>query len=191
MENFLIKTDELKEPIKIGQEYLVPCILKHRTRDKIEAEWVNGEYEQKVVEIYNWIEVFPVLNNLHSDKESGQDYKHYHVDNRFFPPNKYSYRKQNRLYNNHFFTKEPRCDFKNGEVIPKIQYLNLRCFNTEITYITVSQVVNNLKFKHKCAKNMKCLHRGTSLEGLRDRNGIITCPLHGLKYRKENMELIR
>ena len=165
----LCKVEDVKEPIKIGKTYLVPCILK-----SLED---------------SFIEVFPVINNLHSDKENGQDYLHYHIDSRFIKPDLPQYKKQNKLYDGHVMTRQRRCNFEKGEKIPELQYIPLKCFDVNVRWSVAP--TGNSKFKRNCCKNNKCLHRGYELSNEREKNGIITCPLHGLSYRKETMELIK
>ncbi len=84
-----IKIDELKTPPIVGETYLVPCILKESLILKKRLDDWNPikDNEKYFMHYIVWnekeIEVYPIINHKHSDKENGQDYEHYHVDYRF------------------------------------------------------------------------------------------------------------
>lgn len=167
----LIKIDELKEPPVVGQTYLVPCILKWKTNPK------KGERKR---------ECTPIINYLHSDKENGQNYQHYHVDARFIQFLNLTRIKGGKLFD---FTTESRYNLIDGNKNYEIEYIPLRC-QRNVNY-GIGGDVSKSKLKHKCITKGKCVHRGYDLSQVVPVDGIIKCPLHGLSYNATTKELIQ
>jgi|SRR6185437_4348316 len=199
------KIDKLKTIPIIGQDYLVPCIIKRTIEpktilDKGYSFKSNGDAYLNYRVIYSpFMTIWPILNHLHHDKENGQDYYHYHVgyrfidvhpkfDDSFVPIPK-------KLHSRHEFAPWLRYDLKREQKDYKIEYHPLKCIRTN--QLGVAGNVNTNKLNHKClSKNNKCPHKGYDLtsEVNRDINylqePLITCPLHGLNFDRITKKLI-
>lgn len=65
----------------------------------------------------------------------------------------------------------------------RLEYLELPVINEHFSGITPVGAITNVKLKHKCIHKGKCPHRGYDLSQVNpDRDGKITCPLHGLQF---------
>lgn len=147
------KVEEIKRPLKKGEKFLVPCIVKQD-------------------EFYTYIN--PVINHPHHDKENGQDYIHYHTDTRFVKFNEDGTIK--REHRSHYFCNTFRPILgKDGD----LRYIVLPVINEDFTAITDVNLISKSKIRHKCSKN-KCPHRGYDLSQVKEVNGFKKCPLHGL-----------
>ena len=123
--------------------------------------------------------ILPLIDHLHNDKENGQEEPHYHVDTRcqstmihqglrIFPKN---------IAHNHFIAYRYLVKIRNHQIK---------------STITPVEMISNSKLKHKCIHKGKCPHRGFDLTNeIPDENGVITCPLHGLKFKASTKDLIR
>lgn len=206
------KIDELKTQPIIGEYYLVPCIIKEKiveTYNNINADWeiVDGELFKPIVftEHVKQLYIYPIINHLHNDRKTGQDYYHYHIDYRFIKTiNKRSlFAKQ--ITPNHIFTSNPRYNLIGDNLEYKIEYHPLRCLTLHNKGIAGAVKIE--KLKHKCIYKGKCPHRGYSLlqevpkresyetieNGIKHikYGNVITCPLHGLKFNNETKQLIK
>lgn len=115
---------------------------------------------------------YPIYPHLHNDKENGQDLPHYHVDMRFVSP---AYIGPTRIYPD---------QIKNTiELHPWKLQQYYEPFPTPISMISKSRL------KHKCIHKGKCPHRGFDLSHTPSKDGIITCPLHGLQFEEKTGKL--
>lgn len=161
------RVEDIKEPLIKGKIYSVPCLVRYEDG----KTYIN-----------------PIINHPHNDKENGQDEAHYHIDYRFvkhendsdFPTvvNNHSY---------HYFVESTRPrKLVNGS----LRYFELPMINEDFTGITPVKNISKSKLKHKCIHKNKCPHRGFDLSQVKDIDGVITCPLHGLKFNSKNGKLI-
>ena len=191
------RIDELKTLPIIGEYYLVPCIIKEylhsKTKDDEERDnnWeiVKGELnirKEKSSKITKYI--YPIINHLHCDKENGQDYKHYHIDFRFIEMDDNSIPKQ--LHSNHVFGADIRYNVIANNKEYEIQYHKLKCVRTTNLFITNVTAIKKSKLKHNCIYKNKCPHRGYNLSQEPIINGVIQCPLHGLRFDAKTKEII-
>lgn len=173
----LQKIDELKEPPIIGKYYLVPCIYK--SEEIIEGSNIlhlydnNGSYYiQKSKKIIDE-KFIPIINFPHNDKQTGQKEYHYHLDTRFI------------LHNHNFPIRI------NKEVNQDLRYISLKCYSQINTYSTHNSLIKNIKLYQKCisSKN-KCPHKKYDLSQIVPIDGVITCPLHSLKFNSITKQLI-
>ena len=146
----------------IGETYLVACYVK--------TEGVIKQYT-------------PVLNLLHSDIENGQKEPHYHHDTRF------SYCPE------HGKNLPPTYEYKSHfRIVPQkgytIEYLPLILQGKMCGGISPVSVIRNAPLNHKCIMNGVCPHKGYSLKNILPVDGVIECPLHGLKFDAETGELL-
>lgn len=182
--------DKLKHPPVVGETYLVPCIISCNEPEDHQW-WIEGKrvkYSKNFIEKY----IFPIINHLHSDRENGQDYKHYHVDYRFVDLKKdENYLIAKKRHKHHLFAPHSRYDLRKEEIWYredyKIEYYPLKCYRQEF-HGTAGDTTKS-KLKHRCIHKGKCPHRGYDLSQVVPVNGIITCPLHGLKFYADNGEL--
>jgi hypothetical protein len=167
MMEHIFRVEEVKEPLKKGANYLVPCIVKE-------------EYGQTYIT--------PVINHPHSDKENGQKEVHYHVDYRFVKhKNDGNFPTTINKHSTHRYVHNKRpVKGRDG----KLEYIVLPMVNEDFTGITPKEFIQKTKLKHKCIHKGKCPHRGYNLSQVKANDGKITCPLHGLQFDSESVKLI-
>jgi hypothetical protein len=159
--------DKIKEPLQLGVVYLVPCIVR---------------YEEK-----KWY-ITPVINHPHNDVENGQIETHYHVDYRFVKhKNDSPFPWVVNKHSKHYFVESLR---PVKTLSHKLEYFALPMVNEDFTGITSPSFIANSKLKHKCIHKGKCPHRGYDLSQVKPKDGVITCPLHGLQFNAETKQLL-
>lgn len=132
--------------------------------------WMDLEYINRNYYIYKEEIIIPLIDHLHSDKENNQTESHYHVDTRYLEKER-DYLQYDRINPNKLSDNE------------KIEYRLLKKHTNVFKGITPVQLISKSKLKHNCIHKGKCPHRGYDLTNvLPDEKGIITCPLHGLKF---------
>lgn len=204
----MLKIDELREPPIVGETYLVPCVLRDKWvtihRKAPDLEWrvslagdLTYDCREEVHEKhYKELEVYPILNLLHHDRENGQDYFHYHVDYRFIELEKEfpNYPRPKKLHPYHTWAPNVRYDLKTVSNVDhkkdfRIEYHPLKCLRLQQRIIAGQ--VNQKALMHKCIVNGKCPHKGYDLsQEIPSAVGVITCPLHGLTFNAETKKLI-
>lgn len=147
------KIENIKRPVKKGEKYLVPCVV----REESDITFIT-----------------PVLNHPHNDKENGQHSAHYHADFRFVKHHELSVVNKHKKYH---FVEETRLNANN-----KIEYFILPVINEDFDGITGVELISRSKLKHNCIYKGKCPHRGYDLSQVSEKDGKITCPLHGLEF---------
>ena len=142
--------------------------------------WMDLDHKIDVQNFNNIYSIVPLIDHPHSDRENGQEEIHYHVDTRYFG-------EQEHLRNYKLSTGHTRIT----KYIYKLDYFNLKKYDDEIKAITKVSLIKNSKLKHKCIHKGKCPHRGFDLTNIApDKDGVITCPLHGLKFDKDSKKII-
>ena len=175
-----MKVEGVRRPLLKGEKFLVPCLVKREKVSLDEEElWLDLTSQSSKTILY----VSPVINHPHSDKENGQKDIHYHLDYRFIRHNNDGlFPTIQNKHSNHVFGKETRPTQGYG----KLEYFLLPVINTEFKGITPVNMIKKSKLKHKCIHKGKCPHRGYDLSQVEaDRDGVKTCPLHGLKFNKK------
>ena len=181
----LVKVDDVNRPLIKGEKFLVPCIVR---TDKNIVDWriVNGEPIPNSSLKYF---VTPVINHPHNDRENGQLETHYHVDYRFLKHNgKGSFPRVKNNHSNYFFCESFRPQEK---LHGNLQYFAMPVINEEFNGITPVEAISRSKLKHDCIYKGKCPHRGYPLNQTAAKDGVITCPLHGLKFDALSHKLIK
>lgn len=177
------RVEDIKRPLKKGEVFLVPCIVRTERIEKDEQEiWMDLNNGSSVTKRF----ICPIINHPHNDVENGQRGIHYHLDYRFFKHNNdddFPSVPKNQSYNLAIFDVRPRPE--HGQ----IEYIALPVINEEFTGTTPTAFIQNSKLKHKCIHKGKCPHRGYDLSQVKSKNGIIKCPLHGLQFIEETGEL--
>lgn len=155
------KVTDVKRPLVFGELYLVPCFVKHNGRDAQD--------------------ITPVILLPHNDIENGQKEIHYHLDTRFY------------IGNTKLLRPEDNAEF--GD----LEWVELPVINERFEGSTPTNDIGKSKLKHKCIHKGKCPHRGYDLSQvkpvntigfLKNENGIIKCPLHGLLFDAKTKKLI-
>lgn len=174
------KVEDVKRPLKLGEKYLVPCIVR---REKLVSSWEDVDGYMSPIHTYK-THVTPVINHPHSDRENGQSHVHYHADFRFIDV------EDNKISNEHskYFSVESLRPQQH--IHGEIEYIELPVVNEEFLGRTEVRHIKNSKLKHKCIHKGKCPHRGYDLSQVKAVDGIITCPLHGLQFDSETKLLI-
>lgn len=173
MLNTMIKVDELNCPPTIGEYYLVPCVINKTDIYQTDDEELYWREEKLHINYYPESYITPVINNYHNDVKTGQKEFHYHVDHRFEVP----------LYCGRYIQKGTI----SRPTDKQLEYLPLKCISLENRGITRVNIFKTIKFS-KCMKNNKCVHKQFNMNTVvEDENGIKTCPLHGLQYRKNKL----
>lgn len=167
-----MKIEDLDRPAELGEWFSVPCIVTHNTT-------YSSEFTPYI---------FPLIDNLHDDKKSGQLKKHYHIDSRFIlynigMPNDFSIVRT-------IIEDYDGCEYIAHNSIrffpdkdTKIVYKKLQVLNLQEEYATPTRLIADKKYK--CIKNDKCPHKGYDLRNVLPVNGVVRCPLHGLKFDKQ------
>ncbi len=173
------KVDEIKRPLRVGEKFLVPCIVRKEYED------LNRKYVEYIT---------PVINHPHNDKENGQNEIHYHADFRFINHNFKLTRKGKKVgisfrsHSRHIFADNLRPELNiDGELV----YILLPVISEHFLYNTESEQISNSKLKHNCIYKGKCPHRGYELSQVNAVNGVIQCPLHGLKFDEKTKQLLK
>ena len=159
--------EDVRNPVKVGEQYLVPCIVKR---------------------LDELMYITPVINHPHTDRENGQNYIHYHADYRFVKHNKAGNLPHiQNTHSKHIYVNNNRPVLG---IDGQLEYYILPVINEEFAAITPITFIQNSKLKHNCIYKGKCPHRGFDLSQVPSKNGIITCPLHGLKFDEKTKNLI-
>lgn len=172
--------ENIKRPVKKGELFLVPCIVK---RDKSfsndQRDWIGlSDKDNRITHI------MPVINHPHSDRENGQPEIHYHLDYRFIKHRDNSnFPTVINRHSSHVYGEVIRPTNKDGE----LEYHILPVINEEFTGVTPVHLIKNSKLKHKCIHKGKCPHRGYDLSQVKSIDGVKTCPLHGLKFNDKGL----
>lgn len=146
----------------------------------VETNWTNLSEEDLWIQdepTTRWSvkkeEVTPLINHPHSDKENGQKEVHYHADTRY--------------YNG---TKNLRValPLKPNQ---KLEFRWLYKVAEEMLYRTPVSLTSKSTLKHQCIHKGKCPHRGYDLTNVEPIDGVITCPLHSLRFNATTKQLIK
>lgn len=179
---------DLQEPPVVGKYYLVPCV--------------------QMIDHYGHDVFAPVIGNLHHDDFAAGVGWHYHYDHRFRMPGTIEWHTYTRQKTNGCRPGIGRrsddilgyLDLKiwKGKLIdkdnpPEIHWRRKKCVSQfgglcVPRNITLGEYVDWAKKYEKTniKKTMKCPHHGVCLKSVPVHNGVIECPLHGLKWDAES-----
>ncbi len=182
------RVENIKRPLNLGEIFLVPCLVRETELNTL-GDWMdvttNGRPWKRIVDrIY----ITPVINHPHNDKENGQQEIHYHPDYRFIKH--YNNAPFPDVKNNHskyYFVESIR---PQKGLHGELKYIVLPVVNEEFSGITEVENINKSNLKHKCIHKGKCPHRGYDLSQVTAIDGIIKCPLHGLKFSEKSGQLV-
>ncbi len=171
------KIENIKRPIKKGELYLVPCLIKIKD---------------------NLTYITPIINHPHNDIENGQKEVHYHVDYRFIKhfndgdfPTPYRTHSKHVYINSYRPILHKEKEYSYFGDLETLSYYILPVINEDFKGITPVEFIKKSKLKYKCIHKGKCPHRGYNLSQVKEKGGIITCPLHGLKFNAKTKKLIK
>lgn len=166
------KVQDIKRPLKLGEEYLVPCLVKRDSSGAV-------------------LSFTPVFSTSHTDKENGQIESHYHADCRFVA------HEDNPGYGVSPVITDEREGFKNMKsravvgVDGELEYHVLPVVRESHAYVGLLLAMKRSKLKHKCIHKGKCPHRGYDLSQEKAVDGVITCPQHGLRFDSNTGEITK
>jgi nitrite reductase/ring-hydroxylating ferredoxin subunit len=166
----LERVDRLTSAAVVGQFYLVPTVF---------AEW---DYR---------LDHWPVIGPFHADKQFFDfEYGHYHIDGRFLNA------RQQRHAERRFYTFTAQIQrtplmTKEGTLndpMPKTELRRRKCHVSHLDYehhheVPVKKLLNHFAGQ-QCAHGKAgwiCPHQKASLGSVAAIDGVITCPLHGLR----------
>lgn len=178
------RVEDIFRPLVKGELLMVPCIVKYEVIDDYEYNGRTGEFEP-LYQIY----ISPVFNLPHSDKNNGQEEIHYHLDYRFIKTigedeQSYDFPTPIKRHSRHVFGHSIR------PLEGRIRYFSLIVIRENFVGITPPKFIKNSKLKHKCIHKGKCPHKRYDLSQVSPKEGVIQCPLHGLKFNSTNKKLI-
>ena len=159
----------------------VLCAVYSETTEQVEEHDLWLDYKDYSLESFTKkYNIIPLINHPHSDVENNQKEAHYHIDTRFLGL-------QPTLKNYNMVDSDLR------PVVGKylLIELSLRKNNDVIHLSTPIDLISKSKLKHKCIHKGKCPHRGYDLTNVKPINGIITCPLHSLRFNSKTKLLIK
>ncbi|MFT4095912.1 MAG: Rieske 2Fe-2S domain-containing protein [Rhodoblastus sp.] len=159
--------------------------------ENVTGELVVGKFYLVRAIFYPWYgheRWWPVLGPAHSDPEFFNfEQRHYHLDGRFlsdaalWPAPRSLYQPLAAVFNAPLATRD--------KAVPRAERRKMKCARSKIEYLAVARkevAALNSAFAGQQAKRAKtgwiCPHRRALLNALpADAEGILTCPLHGLR----------
>lgn len=172
------RVDELTAPPIVGKMYLVPCVEE----TLLGALWRN----------------VPIVGHAHSDPELGAPFEHFHYDLRFF---------SDRMIAGH--ARRLGTSVLATPLIGDldIRYLRRKCrrkmpvFGSSSAKYGESPLRDVLVINHfrrrveaicpgRRMMSWICPHRGANLASCEVVNGVVECPLHGLRFRVDTGEMV-
>lgn len=186
----LERADRLKAPPVVGRFYLV-----HAVRWSFEPTGDKGPPETVIRALANsddskW---WPVWGRKHNDVQFfGFDNQHYHIDPRFLTKRHWLHFKwsqhtplgavQGKPLNHRYLPDGP----------PKPQLRRMKCTRADVSWMHPDQPsvgkLNKSFAGQKCRKSrlgLVCPHQRFPLGSIVPIDGVITCPLHGLRIDAE------
>lgn len=158
MSTAIPRVDQMPTPPAVGQSYLV---------------WtVNGRYFDRVAD-------WPILGPIHDDREFiGFEMRHYHIDWRFIRLSSFA-RASVRSSPLHAHDDCPLSEpaLRRRKCLEQFDYLDLH-------HPTIYAMQRAFKGR-QCATGpggFICPHRGMPLGTVPAKDGVITCPQHGLRF---------
>lgn len=192
------RIDELNEPPIIGKRYLVPHIFgptisfkKLGTPPKhLWAVLLPSHEDSKYASKKRFV-TKEINGKINVIEESYCDYKpdpnaqhHYHVDPRFTNESFYeSEMAINDLFHTVVFDED------DGGV-RWIESVCLRDMPIQSRLYTVFGEHFIDEFKNSSAKCYRCPHKGINLGSIPIKDGVITCPAHGLRFNSDTLKVI-
>lgn len=187
------KIDLNEEPV-VGEYYSVPCVfgelnILHVRYPKtdfypvltpshedskylgtVKYKWKENEYGESSCITYHEYE--PIPNAPH----------HFHIDPRFVPLNRYDYDVSMQQYRFHSTINASEVEYKEMKCLRRMptQYSLYKAFGQPF--------IND--FTGSDAKCGRCPHKKINLRNIPSKNGVITCPAHGLQFDSKTMDCL-
>lgn len=169
---------------KVGKTYEVPCArIKHDVLDK-EGFLVNRLY---VFDENEWV---PIMGEKHCDTHIiGFQWEHYHIDWRFVSTSRFRKRMFARTSKNYVLA-----EVITTQHIYETKTMPLRMIRKMPEYPNPIRFTEALEthYANATAKKYRCPHQGVDLSSIAPNDkGQIVCPLHGLRFCKNSLKLIK
>jgi nitrite reductase/ring-hydroxylating ferredoxin subunit len=170
------RIDRLTTAPEVGKFYLVPVVV---------ARW------------YYRVDAWPVIGHLHQDKEFFDvDDDHYHIDGRFLNRKQRDYATAPAIWRygmaDNIQAAPLGMNNNKDHGLPRPEYRPRKCSAVDIPYLFGgTKQVKRLRAHYartQCAKGKGgwiCPHRKAPLGSVAVIDGVITCPLHGLRINAE------
>jgi Rieske [2Fe-2S] domain len=183
----LQRVDRLKEPPVVGRWYLVPAILWDRN-----APFVAGRSEKETLtdlQLSRGARWWPVWGNKHSDVEHFNfPHLHYHVDPRFLTRRhiRETTSWSRTVLQSIQASPLNHADLKSGPPKPQLRRMRCSLSHSEWGFADAKAVIAlNAAFTGKQCPSGKrgfvCPHKHFPLGTVESVNGVVTCPLHGMR----------
>lgn len=165
----MMRADRVTVPLEVGRYYLVPVV--RAKWHYIESDW-------------------PVMGPLHADVEFFNfQAEHYHVDGRFFTKEQIEIAESDWRPLAADVQAVPLHAYPGDPALPKPALAKRRCRFPQLPYEHGDKKpIQDLR-KHyagaQCPRGKSgwiCPHRKVSLGSVASIDGVITCPLHGLRF---------
>lgn len=174
----LQRVDRVSGPLVVGQFYLVPCVR---------GQWIGQPRRRRVWDHAIVVAYWPVIGPEHEDGQFfGFDTPHYHVDARFLPLDDGRI-DQTLTYPLHGRKGLWTTDGK-SEPLPKPVWRRRKCIRAGTGFDPWNSTPIRKMREHfagaQCARNaggFVCPHRQAPLGSVVPKDGVIVCPLHGLR----------
>ena len=187
MSTALTRSDRLKEPPIVGSWYLVPAILWNRNiwGETLDSEKLLSDLQSKGSK---W---WPVWGIKHNDADHFNfPALHYHIDPRFLTKRQiaeFTNRWSDRTWlQNVQAAPLNHLHLKAGPPRPVLRRMRCTIDHSEWGFGDRAAVIslNTAFVGKKCGsgkRGLVCPHRHFPLGSVKSRDGIVTCPLHGLR----------
>lgn len=158
----LERVTELTEPPVVGRSYLVPCVR---------YAW------------FHWRSLWPVFLPRHNDREFFDfDYQHYHVDPRFVSRRYYHLSRQGREFFSSPLTHRDAPEPVLEGYFKRLCRRDMRTY--PYSHVAAVRAIRRHYEGVQCERGPAgwiCPHRRTPLGSFPVVDGVVTCPLHGLR----------
>ena len=184
-----MKLCELNERPIVGQHYWVPCVYGIASgRSGNVHEWwpvllpshQDSEFIPREKMVWEKTDIgSKLVKEIYFENDENAP-KHYHVDARFTPEHYYDYTE-----------KRFHASIGAEGVLERDKEMRYMLCQREMPQQSLFTVFGKKfveKHEGKKAKCGRCPHRGIDLTHMPEKNGIVTCPAHGLRFFSHNMQ---
>jgi hypothetical protein len=152
------------EPYKVGRYYRVPTVTAY---------------------LFDWLRPWPVLEPMHNDAEIiGFRYDHYHLDWRFVSERAFKSLERKNWYRSVLSIPLMTSERQNAQGLPLPVMRRLKCKRDMPVFPERAPFIGKLEDRYAPCRMKRgiCPHQGVSLRSLPERDGVVECPAHGLRW---------